>query len=394
MSKNVVYSKCTKGIVPSVMTDVLKWTSQPDILSFAGGMPDPDLFPLSEITEASVSIAKQYGNKVLQYSTAKGHEGLREFFSNRFKRKGIESSTDSIVPICGVQQGIYFCAKLFLDPGDKVLVTAPTYFGALEVFDAFLPKYLTINLRKEGLDLNELERIFSQEKPKFFYVITNFQNPSGISIPLVQRSKIVELAKKHGVLIIEDDVFGELYFDKPLRSLKSYDSEQVVYLTSLSKTLSAGFRLGFVVPPKALVEKFILLKQLSDVSLNTYVQYIANELCQNGTFDRLLIELRVKYMERRDALLGALEENFRDIAEWTVPDGGMFLWLYLKNKSLDAKRLLESCSKRGLVFLHGAAFFPKGSGGKNELRLSYSNLKPEVIKSGIRSFAKYINDFT
>ncbi|MFA6992586.1 MAG: PLP-dependent aminotransferase family protein [Candidatus Gracilibacteria bacterium] len=394
MSKNPTLnyelSESSRGIIPSVMTNVLKWTNQPGIISFAGGMPDPKLFPLEKITEAARKIAENSGHIILQYSTARGHKGLREFFAAHFKKKGIKTNEQEIIPVCGVQQGIYLSAKLLMNNGDKILIAGPSYFGALETFDSFLPQYLTIPLTEDGFDLKELERIFKIERPKFFYVITNFQNPSGISIPEEQRPLIAELAVKYNIPIIEDDVFGDLYFENPLKPLKVYAPEHVIYLTSLSKTLSAGFRIGFIVPPKHLVEKFILSKQLSDVSLNTYVQYLAYEICKDGTFENLLKELRSRYKERRDAMLDALEKNMKHKATWTHPKGGLFLWLYLKNKGIDAKELLESCAQDKLVFLHGASFFPHGKGGESELRLSYSNLPPDKIYEGIKILATHI----
>lgn len=389
-TSNYELSESSRGIIPSVMTNVLKWTNQPNIISFAGGMPDPKFFPLEKITEAAQKIAKDSGHIILQYSTVRGHKGLREFFVNHFFKKGIKTNEQEIVPACGVQQGIYLSAKLLMNNGDKILIAGPSYFGALETFDSFLPQYLTISLTENGFDLKELERIFEIERPKFFYVITNFQNPSGISIPEEQRPLIAELAVKYNIPIIEDDVFGDLYFEKPLKPLKAYAPEHVIYLTSLSKTLSAGFRLGFIVPPKHLVEKFILAKQLSDVSLNTYVQYLAYEICKDGTFEKLLESLRENYKERRDAMLEALEKNMKNKAKWTHPKGGLFLWLYLKNNETDAEKLLESCAQNKLVFLHGAAFFPHGKGGKSELRLSYSNLPPNKIYEGVKILAGHI----
>jgi len=257
----------------------------------------------------------------------------------------------------------------------------------LQTFDAFLVDYLTIALTEEGIDLKQLEHIFKTKKPKFFYVIPNFQNPSGITIPKEQRPAIVHLAKKYKIPIIEDDVFGDLFFKEPIRPLKSYDPEQVIYLTGFSKTVSSGFRLGFVTPPKHLVEKYLLAKQLNDVGSSTYAQYIVYELCNNGAFKTLLIKLRKEYKKRRDALLKALNDHCQNLCHWTHPEGGMFLWLYL-DKKVGAESLLKACVKQGLVFLPGSAFFPNRNGGKNELRLSFSNLSTDQIEKGIRLFSK------
>jgi len=385
-------SKTSQGIVPTVMSNVLKWTVQKDIISFAGGMPDPKFFPLNDITEAAKKVAKESGSIIFQYSPAKGHDGLKSFFQEHFRKKGIDAEKEDILPVNGVQQGIHLCSELFLDPGDKILITAPSYFGALQTFDAFLVDYLTIPLNEDGLDLVQLEFIFKNYKPKFFYIIPSFQNPSGISIPEKQRPKIVELAKKYQVPIIEDDVFGDLYFEKALPPLRSYDKENVIYLTSISKSVSAGFRLGFLVSPPQLSQKLLLTKQLNDVSLNTYVQYLTYELCQNGSFDKLLKKLRKKYEERKNALLAALEKYYSDYATWTKPSGGMFLWLYLK-KDINADQLLEYCAERGLVFLPGSAFFPAGQNGKSELRLSFSNLPPKKVEKGIRLLAEYTREY-
>lgn len=386
-------SKNSEGIIPGIMTNVLKWTVSPDVISFAGGMPDPKLFPLEEVTLAAEKVARDHGHIVLQYAPAEGHQGLKDYFRQHFFAKEILVDVDGIVPVCGVQQGLYVSCQLFLNSGDKILITSPSYFGALQTFDAFLVDYLTIPLTEEGIDLKELERLFRDEKPKFFYVIPNFQNPSGITIPALQRQMIAELACKYNIPVLEDDVFGDLYFEQPLKPIKSYAPEQVVYLTSLSKTIAAGFRLGFVVPPKELVQKYVLSKQLNDVNLNTYIQYITYELCRNGTFEKLLPLLRNKYCERKDALLAALSENCRDFADWTKPTGGMFLWLYLKDRSINVDGLLTFCARRGLVFLPGSAFFPHGKGGEAELRFSFSNLEPAKICEGIKLFRRYVSEF-
>ncbi|MBI4232635.1 PLP-dependent aminotransferase family protein [Candidatus Peregrinibacteria bacterium] len=383
-------SKNSEGIIPGVMTNVLKWTVSSDIISFAGGMPDPKLFPLDEVTLAAQKVAKEDGHIVLQYAPAEGHKGLKDYFRQHFFTKEILTSVEGILPVCGVQQGLYLSCQLFLNSGDKILITSPSYFGALQTFDAFLVDYLTIALTEEGIDLKELERLFKEEKPKFFYVIPNFQNPTGITLPQWQRQRIAELALKYDVPILEDDVFGDLYFESSLKPIKAYAPQQVIYLTSLSKTVASGFRLGFVVPPRELLSKYVLAKQLNDVNLNTYVQYIVYELCKNGTFEKLLPILRTKYSERKDALLDALSENCSDLASWTRPTGGMFLWLYLNDKSIDASKLLEYAANRGLVFLPGSAFFPHGSGGKSELRFSFSNLGPEKIHQGVRLFSRYV----
>ncbi|MBU2524717.1 PLP-dependent aminotransferase family protein [Patescibacteria group bacterium] len=390
MATQFQLSKNSKGIKPTVMTNILKWVVQKGIISFAGGMPDPSLFPLQEITKASQKIAKETGPIALQYAPAQGHLGLKEYFADYFRERGIKVSPDDLVPISGVQQGIHLTCELFLNTGNSILITAPTYFGALQTFDAFLVNYLSIPLTEKGIDLKQLEHIFKTKKPKFFYVIPNFQNPSGITIPESQRPEIVRLAKQYKIPIIEDDVFGDLYFDKPIRPLKSYDPEQVVYLTSFSKTISSGFRLGFAVPPKKLTQKYILAKQLNDVGSSTYAQYIIHEICNNGTFKSLLVKLRKEYKKRRNALLKSLNNYCYDFCHWTNPQGGMFLWVYL-DKKIDAESLLTVCAKQGLVFLPGSAFFPHGDGGKNELRLSFSNLSPDKIEKGIQLFSKIAN---
>lgn len=385
-------SRNSAGIVPTCMTNVLQWTVQKDILSFAGGMPDPNLFPLKEVTTAAEKVAKDYGSIILQYAPAQGVLPLKEFFREHFRKKGIVTDLENITPINGVQQGTHLSSQLFLNSGDQIVVTSPSYFGSLQAFDAYLPKYLPIALTEQGLDLDELEVLFKKNHPKFFYVIPNFQNPSGITLPEEQRPKIVELSQKYQVPIIEDDVFGDLYFDKPYRTLKSYAENQVIYLTSISKSVSAGFRLGYAVVPESLRQKYLNAKELNDVSLNTYVQYLTYEVVRNGGFERLLASARKTYEERRNALLSALEHFCSDLATWTKPAGGMFLWLYLK-QDINAKELLEYCGQRGLVFVAGPSFFPHGLGGHTELRLSYSNLPPEKIRQGVELFSRYTREY-
>lgn len=392
MTSNYLLSQNSQGLVPTMMTNILKWTTQKDLISFAGGMPDPSLFPLKEIIKATEKVAQDVGSISLQYCSASGHEGLRDYFQQHFSSKGIHVKADNIIPVCGVQQGVSFTSQLFLDSGDKILITSPSYFGALQTFDAFLVNYLTIDLTENGIDLDKLEQIFQKEKIKFFYLIPNFQNPSGISIHEYQRPLIAQLAVKYNIIIVEDDVFWDLYFEKAFTPLKSFAPNNVIYLTGLSKTISSGLRIGFIVPPRELIQKYILLKQLNDVNLNTFSQYIIYEICKNGTFKNLLPYLRDKYCERKNALLKSLEKYCSKLAVWTKPTGGMFLWLYLY-KDIDSNKLLEYSANKGLVFLPGSAFFPYGQGGKSEIRLSFSNLDPEKIDFGIQKLSEYIQNY-
>ncbi|MDD5056028.1 MAG: PLP-dependent aminotransferase family protein [Candidatus Peribacteraceae bacterium] len=384
-------SRAADGIGPSAMTSVLKWCTKSDLISFAGGMPDPSLFPIREVTDAAQTIQKTVGPAALQYLPSAGLPVLREAFRGHLKNRGTVVTEDQIVPVCGVQQGLSITCLLLLNQGAEIVVTAPSYFGSLQAFDAWNVKYLSIDLTEQGIDLERLEYLFKNHKPRFFYVIPNFQNPSGITIPDEQRPLIVELCKRYHVPILEDDVFGDLAYGKQLPTLKSFDDEHVIYLTSVSKTISSGFRVGFVAPPKALRDKYLRAKELSDVCVNTYTQHIVAELYRNGTFERLLPLLRRTYAQRSDAIQAALRTYCGDLCSWTRPLGGMFSWLTLHDGTR-AEVLLEHASKHGVVFVPGTAFYPPGKGGEHSLRLSYSNLVPEKLDLGIKLLAESIRN--
>jgi len=377
----------------SAIRELLKLTSSPDIISFAGGLPAPELFPVAEIEAAAHRVLAEKGPMALQYSPTEGYVPLREMLVRHMHRYGIDAGPENVLVTSGAQQALDLVAKLMLNPGDLVVVEEPTYLGALQAFNAFQPHYLTIPMDDEGIEIEELERAL-RAGPKFLYLLPNFQNPGGVTMSLDRRRRVVELAAHYGVPIVEDDPYGQLRYEgehlPPLVVLdaehhdahdgKGFDGD-VIYLGTMSKTLAPGLRIGWIVAPRYVVERLVQVKQGTDLHTSTFGQMVAHETARGGFVDRHVRHLREVYGERRDAMLAALESHFPPGASWTRPQGGLFLWATLP-EGLDSREVLPRAVERKVAFVPGLPFHANG-GGERTMRLNFSYCPPEVIASGI-----------
>lgn len=386
------YAYRTQKMGSSVIRELLKLTEQPDIISFAGGLPAPEVFPVKEFQEACNAVLREHGAQALQYSTTEGYKPLREMIARHTARYSVEVTADNILITSGSQQALDFIGRLFINRGDYVVVESPTYLGALQAWNAYGAQYISVRADENGMIVDELEAAL-RVGPKFIYILPNFQNPSGSTLSLERRMKLVELADKYGVPIIEDDPYGQLRYDgEHIPSVVSLDSEfrgpngghysgNVIYLSTFSKLLAPGLRLAWVVAPPEVIRKLVMAKQAADLHTSSFNQYVAYEVAKGGFLDEHVKVIRATYKERRDIMLEMMDEMFPPEVRWTRPKGGMFLWGILP-EFMDAAEVLKVAIERKVAFVPGTAFHPNGSGA-NTMRLNFSYSSPDNIREGI-----------
>ena len=375
------------NIKPSAIREMLKLTQQPDVISFAGGLPAPAVFPINAFRDASETVLVRQGREALQYSTTEGHAPLREWIAQHSPSPNLDSN--NIMMTNGSQQCLDLVGKMLLNPGDKVVVAEPTYVGALRAFDAYEVEYLSVDSDDEGVTLDGLAKALEQ-KPKLIYVIPNFDNPTGKTMGLARRRGLIALAKEQQVPIFEDDPYGALRFEgEALPKLVSLDSDIVISAGSFSKILSPGLRLAWLQAPTALMPLALRCKQACDLHSSSLSQMIVSELLQaKDFFPNHIAQVRQYYREQRDSMLRALKEHMPQGVSWTHPQGGMFLWLELPTH-LDSQDLLQQAVTQKVAYVPGEPFFANG-GGHNTLRMSYSVASAEQIARGVQTLAQVI----
>jgi 2-aminoadipate transaminase len=376
----------------SVIRELLKYAEQPEIISFAGGMPAPEVFPVKEFQEACNTVLAEQAGKALQYGPTEGYPPLREMIARHTSRYMVEVGADNIVITSGSQQALDFVGRLFINRGDYIVVESPTYLGALQAWNAYGAQYIPIPMDEEGMLVDELEEAL-RKGPKFIYVLPNFQNPSGATLSVERRQKVIELADKYGVPIVEDDPYGQLRYEgEHLPSLVNLDSHyrghdgdhysgNVIYLSTFSKLLAPGLRLAWVIAPKEVIRKFVITKQGADLHTASFNQCVAYEVAKGGFLDEHVKFIRDVYHERRDVMLEMMEEMFPPEVHWTHPQGGMFLWGIMP-EHIDAADVLKIALQRKVAFVPGSAFHATG-GGANTMRLNFSYSNPDTIREGI-----------
>ena len=363
------------------MSDVLRWGAG-DAVNFAGGFPDERLFPLEEVRRAADAVLSRGGVKALQYGSTAGELWVREAVGEHLARRGVLTGPDAITLTSGGQHAIDMVVRLHIDPGDVIVTTTPTYFAALELFETVGARVVPVPLDERGLDLTLLGEAMSHPRAKLLYLITDYQNPMGVSIPAGQRPVVAELLERHDCHLIEDDVFGDISFERRVPPVQSFAPARVSYVTSFSKALSPGLRTGVLAAPREVTRKAGVLRENTDVCPNTLTQSVVGELLRSGVFHRLLPSLCDTYRERQRSMLDALSATLADRARWTTAGGGFFTWVTL-DAAIDPERLLRTALDHGVVFLPGARFRRGGQHQAPEMRLSYARLEPCEIEQGI-----------
>lgn len=389
---SVAYATRMDSLRASEIREILKITQRAEVISFAGGLPAPELFPVEMLKEISVQVLSETGRLALQYSTTEGYEPLRRKIAERIGRKfQTKVSAQQVLITCGSQQALDFSGKLFLDAGDVVLCESPTYLAAISAFRAYQPNFVEVPTDDDGMITRSLENILATtERVKLIYVIPDFQNPTGRTWSLQRRRELVELATWYGIPVIEDNPYGELRFEgEILPSLKSMDTAGLVIGTgTFSKTFCPGMRIGWLVAEPEIIEKYVLIKQGADLCTSLRSQMEVDMFMERYDFEGNLQKLTDLYRKRRNAMVESLEAMMPAGVTFTRPQGGLFLWVELPEQ-LGAVELLQECLKREVAFVPGDAFFPNG-GIKNTLRLNYSNMSEERIREGIRRLAEAI----
>jgi 2-aminoadipate transaminase len=388
-----LYAERTKRIHGSDIRALLSVTSMPDMISLAGGLPAPEAFPIEEFRTAFDRVLAKQGAVALQYGVSEGYPPLRELLATRLARFGTRCKADNILITHGSQQGLDLVSKVFIDPGDKILVEKPTYVGALQAFDSYQAQYVFTPMDEEGMITDGLDELLARERPKFIYALPNFQNPTGRTMSLARRRQLIEAATRHSVPILEDDPYGELRYEgEHLPSLKSMDTaDLVIGLGSFSKILAPGLRLAWMVIPPPLYDMVLFCKQPADLHSSMVVQMAVYELCRDGFADRHIETVRNVYRERQQAMLDALETYFPKRVHWTKAEGGLFVWAELPN-GMDARELLVASVLKKVAFVPGQSFHADGS-GKNTMRLNFSNVTPDRLRTGIQRLGGLIDQW-
>jgi 2-aminoadipate transaminase len=376
------YANRTKRMGSSIIRELLKLTEQPDIISFGGGLPAPEVFPYKEFQAACNYVLENHGAQALQYSTTEGFRPLREMIAQRTARYAVSVTPENILITSGSQQALDLIGRVFINQGDHIVVESPSYLGALQAWNAYGAQYVSVPSDENGMMTDELEKAL-RTGPKFIYVLPNFQNPGGTTLSQERRQRLVELADQYGVPIVEDDPYGQLRFEgEHLPSVVSLDSKfrgddgcytgNVIYLSTFSKLLAPGIRLAWVIAPEQVISKLVQAKQAADLNTAAFNQMVAYEVSKEGFLDE---------HERRDVMLEMMEEMVPPGVRWTRPMGGMFLWGILPQE-MDAAEVLKVAIQRKVAFVPGESFHPNG-GGKNTMRLNFSYSNPETIREGI-----------
>jgi 2-aminoadipate transaminase len=378
-----MYADRIAGLKSSAIRDILKLTQRKGMISFAGGLPAPELFPLREIKAAADRVLAKYGSNALQYTVTEGIVPLREKIAAMLDPSGQQVKLHNIIITQGSQQGLELLAKVFLDKGAVVLTENPSYLGALQAFRLFQADIIPVASDQDGIRPDSLRDALHKHRPAFLYLMPTFQNPTGVSLSLERRQEIIKIADLHDLLIVEDDPYGDLVFEgKNLPTLFSLaQGKNVVYLSSFSKTIAPGLRVALAAGDEEIIGKLALVKQGTDLQTNTFGQYIVNEYLEQGAHREHIKLLCRTYAARRDLMLTSMEKYFSSSLSWNRPRGGMFLWVKLPEQT-DAKELLLRCIDQNVAFVPGQEFFPDGS-GRNTLRMNFSNASVENIEEGI-----------
>ena len=373
--------------------------SNVDMISFAAGYPDPDSFPLSAIREVMHELLSGPAGDVLQYGPTRGHQPLLDSILQLLARRRIAAMPDELLITSGSQQGLDLVGRVLVTPGDTVLVELPAYTGAISAFTNAQAHVVGVAQDQDGINLDDLDEVCVRERRAgrrvtLLYLVPNFQNPTGVLLSRAKRQRLVEWAERRDVLIVEDDPYGSLYFGdvsiEDTRAIRSYDGGgRVIYLSSFSKTLAPGFRVGWMVAPATLTDRFEIAKQSADLMTGSLDQRVVQELLRQGTLDRIAPTLRELYQRRRDVMERSLQANVGNNLQWSAPKGGFFLWATLP-EGTDDLTLLSRALDRRLVVVVGSAFYVDGT-GHDRIRLSFSSCTEERIEEGVQRLAATIH---
>ncbi len=393
------FANRTQRMKSSFIRELLKVTNQPDVISFGGGFPASELFPIEEMKAACDKVLTLYGKKALQYTTTEGYDPLRQWIADDVNKHGLSVEKDNILITTGSQQALDFVGRIFINNGDRLLTESPTYLGAIQAWNTYGPTFVTADTDEDGLVTDNLENLIRQNI-KFMYVLPNFHNPLGVTMTLERREKLIELASKYGVPLIEDDPYGKLLFEgEPITPIAALDAKyhncshgkfegNVIYTSTFSKILAPGLRIGWVIGPIEVVKRMVNAKQGADLQCSTFDQYVAYEMASSQWLPEHVETIKRVYKERRDAMLQAFADYMPEGTTWTTPRGGLFLWLRMP-EGCDSLELFPKAVEEKVAYVPGTPFYPNG-GPANTMRLNFSATNPEKIREGIRRLSVMI----
>ena len=396
--KNIerLYSDRAGKMRKSVIRELLKVAQDPEIISFAGGLPNPDSFPINDLEGVIQTVMEKHGKTALQYGTTQGLLELRESIAERAYKDGIKDITaDNVIITSGSQQALDSVGKLFLNPGDTALVGSPTYLGGINAFRSYESSLTGIPLDKDGMRMDLLEETIKNllkddVLPKFIYVVPTFQNPAGVIMPESRRKQLVDIASEYDLIIIEDDPYGKLNYDADhIKPIKTFDDEgHVIFMSTFSKILSPGFRLAWTIASDELTRKLEICKQALDLCTNTFTQFIVSEFMRRGSMDLHIMKINEMYKPKRDLMMDAMEKYFPEGYVCNKPKGGMFAWVTLP-EGIDTEIMFLDAIKNKVAYVHGKAFHVDGGGGRS-MRLNFSYPSNDQIGEGMKRLASVI----
>jgi len=387
------FSERIKTTPASFIREILKVTQNPEIISFAGGLPNPISFPKDELKISMNRIAEKFGNKIYQYSTTMGLDSLRQYIVDRYKMLwGMDISIDNVIITTGSQQALDLIGKAFVNEGDKVMVEKPSYLGLLQAFTVYQADFVQTKLNDDGLDIDDLKRVLSEHKPKLAYLIPNFQNPTGVSYTKENREFVFEAIKDVDMLLIQDDPYGELRFEdcERLPYIGLNQTDKNIYLGSFSKIVTPGMRLGYIIANKEIIRILETAKQASDLHSNIFGQYLIADYLQNNDLDKHIEKIKQLYKSQANAMISAMKEYFPKNIKFTIPKGGMFTWVTLED-DMSSMELFNKAIAKKVAFVPGNPFYVNVD-NVNTLRLNYTNADSETIKEGIIRLAQSLQE--
>src|SRR5215472_3896798 len=392
------FAERMSGLKASAIREILKVTEMPDVISFAGGLPAPELFPVEQFAHACQEVLAEDGPAAMQYSTTEGYLPLRKWVAqNLLETIHLRCDADDVLIISGSQQGLDLIGKVLLDPGDYVVLESPAYLGAIQAFDAYQARYLNVATDDDGILTDDLTRVLAQapQRPKLLYLVPNFQNPSGITLSLSRRKEVIAICERFGVPFFEDDPYGRLrYSGEHLPSLAALaEGRNCIYMSTVSKTIAPGMRVAWLVmQDRALYERVVPAKQAADLHTSSFTQRAVYAYARRpGAVEKHVKEMLPVYARRRDVMLQALTDLMPDGCTWTHPDGGLFLWARMPER-VDTQELLSMATTSKVAFVPGAPFWVNKD-VRNTMRLNFSNASEEMIVEGIRRLGDLVEGY-